>query len=1058
MQVIDFAPKTICCCVYWVLSFTLFFAPGTLLAHAANAENAILSKPDGSLNSPNSNVNVYQMKGLVTDENDNGLPGVNVLLKGTQAGTITDAEGNFSLEIPDQQTNAILVFSFVGYTTQEVIVGGQRELKVSLQPESKTLQEVVVTAFGMERKRESLVYSVTEVKGKEFTEAREVNIGNALTGKIAGVNATSMASGPGGSSRVVIRGNGSLNGNNQPLYVINGMPISNRPSTINDAADGATTDLGDGLTSLNPDDIESISVLKGGAAAALYGSQAANGVILITTKKGVKLNKGIGIEWNSNVTVGTINIFPDYQYEYGQGNQTARRPSSMGEAISTGRLSFGVPMDGQPYTQFDGVQRPYSPVHAKDNIKNFYRNSSNFVNTLSFAGGSDRVTYRLSLSDLQSNAIVHGSGYKRQTANMAVKALLSEKLSFDTQIQYNYDRGINRPGVGYVGTNSAWGVYLIANTVDIRSLAPGYDPETGREIEWQHVNQATNPYFARDKMKNFDKTNRVIAQTAFTYNFSPDFYVKADFMRDFRNWSEEDYYPIGTAFRPLGTYRSIDEVASRSNARIIGNYSKNITDKISFSAMLGGNWERDLITNNMLVGSEFIIPNWVSPNNLKVVLPSKGYSSSGTNSVFASADFNYDESYYLSVTGRQDRFSTLKPGNNRIFYPSIGGSIVLSKIFTLPQSINYMKLRGSWAEVGSATVGAFAINQLYNFRTGGHMGVPVQTSSSAISNPNLRPLTSTTSEIGIDARFFNNRFGIDLTLYQRVNTDDIVSTGIAPSSGATSTLLNVGKIRNRGIEILLDFTPIKNADFTWNTSFNMAYNQNRVLTLAPGQPIGASSLLGKDSSTRFGRSYSYSSDGKLIYNSISKYAMLGPTQALGIGVPPLTMGFENQFKYKNFNASALIDAKFGNQFFSQAKQYMWRFGLLKETLPGRADGLTVTGVDEKGAEFSHTWPASFMATYYNNDGQYSSNFMVDGSFIKLRSVILGYTFPVIKIERVKLTGLNISLVSRNLAFLYRNSDHFDPEQGVNANDNSQNFTGVMLPKTREIGLNLKLSF
>lgn len=996
------------------------------------------------------------VSGTVSDERGGGLPGVNILLKGTQRGTITDENGRFSIEVPADP--AVLVFSFVGFTSREVPVGNESELTVQLVPEAKSLDEVVVTAFGMERKRESLVYSVTEVKGEEFTQAREVNIGNALTGKIAGVNATSMASGPGSSSRVVIRGNGSLNGNNQPLYVVNGMPISNRPATINDQADGATTDLGDGITSINADDIESISVLKGGAAAALYGSQAANGVILITTKKGAKLTKGLGVEWNSNFTVGTINIFPDYQYEYGQGNQTSRRPATQGQAISTGRLSFGAPMDGLPYMQFDGVERPYSPVYVKDNIKNFYRPSTNLVNTLSFAGGGERVTYRLSLSDLQSNAIVAGSGYKRQTANLALKALLSEKLSFDTQVQYNYDRGINRPGVGYVGTNSAWGVYLLANTVDVRSLAPGYDPETGREIEWQHVNQATNPYFARDKMKNNDRTNRVIAQTSFTYNLTPDFYLKGDFMRDFRSWNEQDYYPIGTAFRPLGTYRSLDEVATRSNARLIASYSKILADRFGVSAMAGGNWERDIVSGNSLTGSEFIIPDWISPNNLRIIVPGKSYRAAGTNSVFASADFNYDETYYLSVTGRQDWFSTLNPGNNRIFYPSVGGSIVLSKAMNLPQAINYAKLRGSWAEVGSATVAAYAINQLYGFRTGGHMGVPVQTSSSAISNPNLRPLTSTTSEIGLDAQFFNNRLGIDLTFYQRINTDDIVSTGIAPSSGATSTLLNVGKIRNRGIELLLTLSPVKTSDFVWNSSFNMAYNQNRVLTLAPGQATGASSLLGKDSSTRFGRSYSYSDDGRLIYNSVSKYAMLGPTVPLGIGVPPLTMGFENGVNYKNFNASVLIDAKFGNQFFSQAKQYMWRFGLLKETLPGRAEGLTVTGVDENGGEFSHNWPAEFMATYYNNDGQYASNFMVDGSFAKLRSVIVGYTFPSVRLQTLKLTGLNVSVVARNLAFLYRNSAHFDPEQGINANDNSQNFAGVMLPKTREIGVNLRLSF
>lgn len=996
--------------------------------------------------------------GKVRDETGASLPGVNVLLKGTQRGTITDVDGRFVLDVPDAERNgAILVFSFVGYTTKEVPLGNETDLSVQLVPESKALNEVVVTAFGMERKRESLVYSVTEVKGEEFTQAREVNIGNALSGKIAGVNATSMASGPGGSSRVVIRGNGSLNGNNQPLYVVNGMPITNRPATVLDQANGATTDLGDGITSLNPDDIESISVLKGGAAAALYGSQAANGVILITTKKGAKLNKGIGIELNSNFTVGSIYIFPDYQYEYGQGTLGVR-PTTQGQAISTGRLSFGEKMDGRPYIQFDGVERPYSPVHVKDNIRNFYKPSTNLVNTLSFSGGGERVTYRLSLSDLQSNSILKGSGYKRQTANLNMKALLSEKLSFDTQIQYNYELGINRPGVDYVGTNAAWGVYLLANTVDIRNLAPGYDPATGREVEWQHVNQATNPYFARDRMKNKDRTNRVIAQTALTYNITPDFFIKADFMRDFSNWSEEDYYPIGTAFRPLGTYRSMDEVSTRSNARVIANYNTIVADRFGIGAMFGGNWERDIMSSNSLVGSEFIIPDWISANNVRVLVPGKGYRSAGTNSIFASADLNYDETYYLSLTGRQDWFSTLNPGNNKIFYPSIGGSIILSKALNLPQAINYAKLRGSWAEVGSATVAAYAINQLYSFRPGGHLGVPVQTSSSAIANPNLRPLTSTTSEIGIDAQFFNNRFGIDLTFYQRVNTDDIVSTGIAPSSGATSTLLNVGKIRNKGIELLLTFNPIKTSDFSWNTSFNMAYNQNRVLTLAPGQPTGPSSLLGKDSSTRFGRSYQYAPDGRLVYNSISKYAMLGPTQPLGIGVPPYTMGFENSFTYKNFNFSALIDAKFGNEFFSVNKQYMWRFGLLKETLPGRESGLTVTGVDEKGAEFSHTWPATHMATYYNNDGQYQSNFMIDGSFAKLRSVIVGYNFPAVRLQNAKLTGLNLSLVARNLLFLYRNSDHFDPEQGINANNNAQNAAGVMMPKTREIGLNLRLSF
>lgn len=1000
-------------------------------------------------------VEEVSISGTVSSENGETLPGVNVLLKGTNIGSVTDMDGKYSITAPNG--NGTLIFSFIGFTSQEIPIGGRSIINVTMVDESQALGEVVVTAFGLERKKESLVYSVTEVKGEEFTKSRETNLANSLTGKIAGVNATSMASGPGSSSRVVIRGNGSLNGNNQPLYVINGMPISNRPSTVKDQANGATTDLGDGISSINPDDIESISVLKGGAAAALYGSQAANGVILITTKKGTRQQKGIGIELNSNFTLGTINIFPEYQYEYGQGSLGVR-PQSQGEAISTGRLSYGEPMDGQPYVQFDGVERPYSPVNVKDNIKAFYRNSTNIVNTVSFSGGNESVLYRVSASDLQSGAIVHGSTYDRQTANVNLKAFLSDKLSFDTQVQYNYEVGTNRPGVGYVGTNSAWGVYLLANTVDVTDLAPGYNPETGQEVEWQHVNQATNPYFARDRMGNQDVKDRVIAQGSLTYDLLPNLFIKADFMRDFSSWREEDFYPVGTAFRPLGTYRSQEELRTRSNGRVIANYNTTFGNGINLTAMVGGNLERDILDVSNLIGSEYIIPDWISPVNLNILAPSKGFYRTGTNSVFSSLDFNFKETYYLSITGRQDQFSTLNPGNNKIFYPSVGGSVILSNAFDLPDAISFAKLRGSWAQVGSATVDAYAINQLYGFRLGGHLGVPVQTSSSAISNPELRPLTSTTSEIGFDAQFFDNRFGIDFTLYSKINQDDIVSTSIAPSSGATSTLLNVGEISNKGIELLLTGNPIRTSVFSWNVSYNLAYNKNRVLTLAPGQATGNSSLLGKDSSTRFGRSYEYNEDGIRVYNSLSGYAMLGPTMPLGIGVPPYTMGFENTFTYKNFSLNALIDAKFGNQFFSQAKQYMWRFGFLKETLPGRDNGLTVEGVDENGDAFSKTWPSSFMSTYYNNDGQYATNFMIDGSFVKLRSVVLNYNIPVDKLKFVNLTTAQISLVARNLAILYRNSDHFDPEQASDPNSNSQNFSGVMLPRTREIGFNLRIGF
>ena len=374
--------------------------------------------------------------------------------------------------------------------------------------------------MGISREKKALAYSVTEVKGEEFTQARENNIANAFSGKIAGVNVTGMSTGPGGSSRVIIRGNGSLSGNNQPLYVINGMPMNNTGRSDAVGQNATFFDRGDGISSINPDDIETINVLKGGPAAALYGSQASNGVILITTKSG-KVQKGGGVELNSNFTVGGPSMYPDLQYEYGQGLDGVK-PKTKAEAISSGRLSFGAKMDGQPYVQFDGVMRPYSPVNVKDNWKNFYRPSTNLTNTVAFSGGSSRqLTYRLSISDLESQAMEPGSSYNRQTGNLSLRSELGKRFTIETTMQYNIDNGINRPGNGYADNTTSWATNLLANTVDIRNLAPGYD-ENFNEVQWQQVPEAQNPYFVINRMgkiQNIVSWYKHVFNTIFWLNY-----------------------------------------------------------------------------------------------------------------------------------------------------------------------------------------------------------------------------------------------------------------------------------------------------------------------------------------------------------------------------------------------------------------------------------------------------------------------------------------------------------------------------------------------------------
>ncbi|MFC5412119.1 SusC/RagA family TonB-linked outer membrane protein [Larkinella bovis] len=1008
--------------------------------------------------------------GKVSDEAGAGMPGVSVLVKGTQRGTSSDAEGKYSLVVPDSEAEAaVLIFSFVGYVSREVTVGNQSVVSVQMVPEAKSLNEVVVTALGFSREKKALAYSVSEVKGTEFTQARETNVANALTGKIAGVNATGMATGPGGSSRIIIRGNGSLNGNNQPLYVINGMPMDNSIPGGGTAADGngMNVDRGDGIGGINPDDIESISVLKGGPAAALYGARASNGVILITTKKG-RGQKGIGVEINSNTTFENIAVIPNWQYEYGQGVD-GKKPTTVTEAKSTGRLSYGARMDGQPTIQVDGQLHPYSP--QKDNLKNFYRTGTNYINSVAFTGGNESVNFRLGLNNTASNSIVPNSSFTRRIANLNLNAFLGKKLSIETVFQYNLEEGKNRPKVGYADMNPHWATYLVANVVDIRSLSPGYDPVTGKEMEWNPVPAAPNPYFVVNKFKNDDTKHRFISQGSIRYDLLDNLYIKGSVSQDYYSFQSEYVQPTNNAYQPLGTYDARKVTSSETNGMLTLNYNANFfSDNLSFSAMLGGNVQRAIYDQTQIAGSEFTVPYFYSYTNLAASTTTPTYMKSAINSVFGSVDFGYKNVAYLTLSGRQDWFSVLNPKSNSIFYPSVGGSFILSDAMRMPKAVSFAKLRASWAQVGGATVNAYQIYQYYSMQQGGHNGRPVQVlSSSQVPNPDLKPLTSTTAEAGFEAKFLNNRLGIDLTLYNRKTTNDIVTTNIAVSSGYTSALLNVGELSNKGIELLLTGTPITKSGFSWDVSYNMAYNKSKIERLADGltgidvgSGVGGGlvrNVLGRPYGTVWGYRKKTDASGNVVYNTASGYAVRGDLEEIGQGTPPLTMGFTNNFRYKNFSLNVLMDGKFGSIVYSNLYQYAYRFGLPQETLPGRETGVTVTGVTPEGNPFTKTWKKEDVDTYYDNDKNYTAMFMFNNDFVKLRQVILSYNLPVGKLSFLKLQGASVSLVARNLAILYKDkkNQYFDPESGYTST-NAQGLEAFGVPRTRSLGVNLMVKF
>ncbi|WPP50731.1 SusC/RagA family TonB-linked outer membrane protein [Catalinimonas niigatensis] len=1014
----------------------------------------------------NNNSREQSISGTVTDmESGEGLPGVNILAKGTSSGTVTDISGNYKISVGDEVST--LVFSSIGYTTEEVSINGRNVIDVVLSQDIQSLSEVVVTALGIERKREALAYSVSEVQGEEFTQAREPNVANALTGKVAGVNATGMATGPGGSSRVIIRGNGSLVGDNQPLYVVNGMPIDNSIPGGGSTTDGQgiNVDRGDGIAGINPDDIETISVLKGGAAAALYGSRAANGVILITTKRG-KGQEGIGVEYNTNLTFDTPSMFPDFQYEYGQGFD-GRKPLTQAEALSSGRLSYGAPMDGQPSIQFDGVERPYSPVNVKDNIKNFYRTGTTFVNTVALSGGSDNVNFRLSLSDMDVESVVPNSNFNRKTTNLNLNAFLGKKLSFETVVQYNFEQANNRPGTGYADYNAGWATHLVANTVDIRSLAPGYD-ENGREIEWNPVPVANNAYWVVNRYHNNDEKNRFIGQANLQYDILDNLNIRGSVSRDFYNFDYVGITPYNTAFEPQGRYESLKADVSETNAMLTLNYNTAFLNNFNINAMVGGNRQKGVNNSTAIDGSQFTIPYFYSYTNLATLTTIPSNRVTATNSLFGSADLDYKGIVYLTLTGRQDWFSTLSPENNSIFYPSIGGSFILSEAVDLPNVIDFVKLRGSWAQVGGATPDPYLINQTFDMVQGGHNGRPVQAiTTDLVTNPDLRPLTSTTYEAGIDVQLMESRLGIDLTFYDRTTTDDIVQTNISEASGYRRALLNVGELNNRGVELLLTGSPVRSSNFNWNVSYNMAYNDSKIVKLAEGlNTVQVGSGIGGGSiQNEIGRPYGIikgyrirtDENGQTVFNANSGYEARSEIEELGLGVPPLTMGLTNDFRYKNFSLNVLLDGKFGNSIYSNLAQYSHRFGLTKATLPGRENGLQLSGVDEEGNPYERVVPVEELDTYYDNHKNYTDIFVYNGSFIKLRQLIFSYKLPVDKLSFIKLQSASISLVGRNLAILYKHTDLFDPESSY-TNGNAQGLEAFGVPRTRSFGVNLMVKF
>lgn len=1047
------------------------------------------------------------VSGKISDAQGNPMQGVNVTVKGSSEGTSSDAAGAFRINVP--QGSNTLVFSFIGFNSQEINVADRTTVDVTLSEDTRELESVVVTALGIEKSQKALGFSQTTVNGDNFTQAREISTANALAGRVAGVNVTKIASGPAGSSRVVIRGAKTLGSSlNQPLYVVDGVPIDN--SNFGQAGIWGGADQGDGMSSVNPDDIASMTVLKGAAAAALYGSRAAQGVILITTKKGSG-RKGIGVEFNSNYVMENVQNLTDFQKEYGNGGysgatlqtQVAKVPESIEEHWNNwwGLQAWGPKFDGSPTVQFDGVTRPYS--YAGDNWKRFYETGYTFTNTIAFTGGSETQNFRFSASQLKNKGVIPNSGFDRINLSLATNSKFAKKLSFNSKILYSNEKAKNRPNLSDSPGNGILSIYYIPGDVNVTDMIgdpnkPGAVPSLemqqakgirifdgkppGEEFQVSNNLWTQNPYWAAWQQINSDTRDRVIATGELRYDITDFLYISGQAGMDWFTKRGTQLTPQGTGHNRGGSMTEYEYRTREVNLQYMLGFDKNF-GKIGVNAFFGGNRMRRENEYMAALGTGFNTPLFPAITNANGRNFDYRYGKSGINSLFGSVEFSYNDYLYLTGTARQDWFSVLNPEDNGILYPSVTASFVFSDaIKTIPTWMSFGKVRASWAQVGNASsVDPYATTLLYGAGNT-HLGRPLGgfASGENYPNANLVPYTSTETEVGLDIRFFNNRLGLDFTYYSQKTTDDILNANISRTSGFTTTTVNLGQITNKGIEFLLTATPVKGA-VTWDASLNFAKNNSNVVSLIEGQ----TEVVGEEPRTRnvfikhiVGRPYGVitgkvqqrdPATGLPVFDADGAPLTEGTYEIIGNGVPDFTGGLNNSFTYKNLNLSFLIDFKSGGDIYSGTNVRMTQAGFTKQTLLGRAGEapLTVEGVIQDGVDgsgnpvykpFSKTLTPGEANNYWNQLGERAAErFIYDASFIKLRQITLAYNLPKKVLNRTPIQNLMISVVARNLAILYKNSDNIDPESSYTSS-NSQGLDYFGMPATRTYGINLRATF
>ncbi|SHH77632.1 iron complex outermembrane recepter protein [Chryseolinea serpens] len=1080
--------------------------------------------------------------GTVTSSSDaSALPGVSVLLKGSTTGTTTDSDGHFAIQVPEDDKNATLVFSFIGFATQEILVAGKTTIDVPLETDMTQLGEVVVTALGISREKKALGYATSTISSDQITAAGNTNFASALYGKAPGVRITTAPGGATSAVNVQIRGINSINAKgNQPLYVVDGVMIRNMEQSPTGTNNGGYWDdqkiRGNGILDINPADIESLNILKGASAAALYGSEASNGVIVITTKKGTKRN-GLGVDFNYNFTVEKVAFTPKYQNTYGPGYDRETNIGNFGaneegfipvdtngdgvndavRPIYRAWAQFGPRMDGRQVAWWDGSTRAYSA--QPDNYKDLYRTGSSSNFNIAVSNSTDRGSFRLSYTRLDYKGISRGSDLGRNTFNLNSTVKLSNKVSADIVVNYinnkihNRPEQINRLAANYGGFFSRadyMDVYLNKYQTSQGYKYVTYDQPQKNPAEAIKYNiRAVDllEYLWRNVRDNDDEyQDRIISSTTLNYEIAKGLKVRGRVGNDFTSVRNEierhNEYPTSfNTSQSTGSYSLSTGRYSIFYTDALLTYSKDLNKDFAFSVM-GGFQSRsqNYIDQKSSTEGGLVQENWFSLNNSYGVKSTSSARTKATMYAYLGmVNLSFKEYLYLEATARQEYTSTLPPGHNGYFYPSANLGFVFSDAFQLPSFISLGKIRVSQARIANGS-SPYAANVVYSQQTlATTQGTVTQLqAANNYGNSNIAPERKTETELGLEMAFFQNKLGLDATVYKNTIKDQIIDQSLAPSNGASSVLANLGELSSKGIEIGLSATPYNSGNFRWDTRLSFAKSVTRVMKLAPGMDemtfynadAGAVLIKAKAGDV-LGDIYTHTrekdSNGNYIINSDGYYQMTtgNDYEKVGNVLPKGVGGWSNTVTYKGLSLNFLIDYRYGGQLVSAPHLYAYGAGMYESTMQYRDaehgglsynidgsgnkvqaangqyhDGLILDGVTTTGEKNTKILDAAnyYINSYYWASGLYEKQGVLKNDYIKMREVSLSYNLPRSIAQKLRFQNLKVSVIGRNLFYLYRTMKDLDPEVAIGSSWQRQGIDEGSLAATRSLGFSLNGSF